>query len=540
MEHVWFRHLASALVFAATLAGYWVYLRSARLTARVKLDAARLNALRRPGKARWAAASTIIYWGLMASFAIEIATGAMLFTGADRITLTVHLWTMWACLAFIGLHVACHARIGGVSQLTRIVRPAALIVAPDPPDLAELLAEQLRLREQAAHRPPPVTKPAASRDRTLNAHPAATALAAATAFSIAAVGLESTTRPGLTIPEIPAGHAPVLDGDLSDPVWMKAQPVTIVTSQGGDFGGTGQSVVEVRAVHDGTFVYFAFVWSDPTRSLKHQPLIKTADGWRLAPNAGREGEAFHDDKFSVLLSNGALPLIGAAIHLSATPRRDRPASATGRGLHYTTDGSIADVWVWRASHGGLNGHIDNAHFGAAVEPTAEQANGTARYTGGFALDPGPPAYRPNAETQRMADGESRLVPYRLPRDPAATARALGRLSPSAGLSDADGSRWWTGESETIPYSKAADDKIPVGTVIPGVFMNQPVEAAQTSIRGVARWAAGRWTLELGRRLHTGSAADVPIKTGTLMWVAAFDHAESRHTRHLRPLRLEVK
>ncbi len=65
------------------------------------------------------------------------------------------------------------------------------------------------------------------------------------------------------------------------------------------------------------------------------------------------------------------------------------------------------------------------------------------------------------------------------------------------------------------------------------------ETSRDSIRGVARWAAGRWTLEVARRIYTGSQYDVPIKTGTLMWVAAFDHSEKRHTRHLRPFRLEV-
>ncbi|MGB9166464.1 MAG: hypothetical protein WCC41_18775 [Rhodomicrobium sp.] len=43
-----------------------------------------------------------------------------------------------------------------------------------------------------------------------------------------------------------------------------------------------------------------------------------------------------------------------------------------------------------------------------------------------------------------------------------------------------------------------------------------------------------------RRLDTGGAFDVAIKTGALMWVAAFDHAETWHTYHVRPLELEVE
>ena len=547
MEHIWFRHLVAALVFAATLLGYAVYLIRARLTARVRLDGARLAAIRRRGSARWAACNTLVYWGLMVCFAVEIVTGTMLFFGADHVYLHIHLSTHWACLALVCLHIGFHAAAGGLGQLTRVLKPATLVMAPPPPDLAELLAEQLSLREDMALRkkpalatPPAPPKP--NRPETLNAHPAATALAVATAFSFGALGLEQTTRPILIVAEIRAAEAPVLDGDLSDPVWTKATPSTIMTSQGGDFGGTGQSQVEVRAVHDGIFAYFAFTWTDPTRSLKHLPLVKTASGWQLAtnPHDDTEGSQFYEDKFSLLLARSTLPLIGAAIHLSAAPRKDRPPSGTGRGMHYTPDGSIADVWVWRASHGGPNGHVDNAHFAGAREPNEDESVGRKRYTAGFALDPGPLAYRQNMAARLPSDTGSAVLPLRLPRDPGATSRALGRVSDTTDQSDSNDARWWTTEADTVAYSKAADDKIPAGTVIPNVIMTGADEGTSDTIRGAAHWAAGRWTLEVARRLYTGSSYDVPIKTGTLMWVAAFDHSESRHTRHLRPLSLEVE
>lgn len=546
MEQVWFRHLVAAVVFTATLLGYIVYLIKARLTARVRLDRARLSAIRRPGAARWSACSTLVYWGLMTCFLVEIVTGTMIFFGADRFYLHIHLWTLWACLFLVALHIGFHAAIGGVSQLTRIIKPARLVVAPPPPDFAELLAEQLSLRDEMTGRkkPSPLTpaKPLPSRPQTLNAHPAATAFAVATAFSAGVIGIEQSTRPSLRITEINSADAPVLDGDLSDPVWTRATPATVMTAQGGDFGGTGQSLVEVRAVHDGIFVYFAFTWTDPTRSLKHLPLVKTQSGWQQAINDHQdsEGAQFHEDKFSLLLARSTLPLIGAAIHLSAAPRKDRPPSSTGRGMHYTPDGSIADVWVWRASHGGPNGHVDNAHFGGAAEPNADILEGRDRYKGGYALDPGAPAYRTNMAPRAATESTASVVPLRLPRDPATTSRALGRVTSTTHQSESGDARWWTTEAETVPYSKAADDKIPVGTIIPGIIMTGTEETGSQTIHGAAHWAAGRWTLEIARRLYTGSSYDVPVKTGTLMWLAAFDHSESRHTRHLRPLRLEVE
>jgi hypothetical protein len=45
---------------------------------------------------------------------------------------------------------------------------------------------------------------------------------------------------------------------------------------------------------------------------------------------------------------------------------------------------------------------------------------------------------------------------------------------------------------------------------------------------------------VARRLETRSEYDVPLKSGVFMRVAAFDHTQIRHTRHVRPIRLEVE
>ena len=45
--------------------------------------------------------------------------------------------------------------------------------------------------------------------------------------------------------------------------------------------------------------------------------------------------------------------------------------------------------------------------------------------------------------------------------------------------------------------------------------------------------------EVARRLEAKSP-DVPISTGTYMRVAVFDHAQIYHTRHIRPIRIELR
>ena len=77
---------------------------------------------------------------------------------------------------------------------------------------------------------------------------------------------------------------------LDEALWNKARPVTIHTQQGENFGGSGESTVEVRAVHNGEKVFFAIKWTDPTRSLRRIPMIKKEDGWHVIDSrAGIDG-----------------------------------------------------------------------------------------------------------------------------------------------------------------------------------------------------------------------------------------------------------
>jgi hypothetical protein len=131
----------------------------------------------------------------------------------------------------------------------------------------------------------------------------------------------------LKIVAIPNEEAPLIDGDLSDPAWVKAQIATVLTTQGGDFGGTHESRVEIRALHDDQFAYFAFTWEDPTRSLKHMPLLKNRDSWQVVATDPANEDIYNEDKFAVLLSPSVFPLIGAAIHLAKVPLPESLAAA---------------------------------------------------------------------------------------------------------------------------------------------------------------------------------------------------------------------
>ena len=113
---------------------------------------------------------------------------------------------------------------------------------------------------------------------------------------------------------------------------------------------------------------------------------------------------------------------------------------------------------------------------------------------------------------------------------------MGRLTDATNESESERARWWMTVLESIAYSPSADAAIPVGAVMPGIIAARTGQGSDETTCGASDdGPQGRWTLELVRRLQTGSAYDVEIKNGVLMWVAAFDHSEKRHTHHLRPL-----
>ena len=577
-ESVWTAHMQAAVVLVAVTLAYIIYLARSGLGRRIRLDGIRIRSLFGRGQTRSGAVNVVLYWIFFVTMLALIVSGGLLYFGlhAGYDVAMLHWLGTWVIVAFVGLHVVTHYRAGGGSQLLRIFRPARLPAPPPPLDAVELmtlLAEQsARLSPEPEHcdampaaterqplQPdgvpgpdrPPETKPMPSirrdaskpRSSTLQANPLIVAAAVAITGASVLVAADRLAVDGLEVHRISNADAPILDGDTSDRVWRNVKPISLMTSEGGNFDGKGETRIEIRAVHDGIWAYFLFTWEDPTRSLKHLPLVKHADGWHLLRNGYETGDEhdYHEDKFSVLLTSSDAILAGdRTFHAGPHPIANAPATMTGRGLHFTAEG-YADVWQWKATSSGPTGWMDDAHFGPPLEPTALQNQNVMPYRGGFAPDPGAANYTDNFVIEPDGGGGKRIVaPLRLPRNFAKTTAAMGDVDLDPDHGESEGGRWFMTEAESVAYSADADASIPTGTVIPGVIVSGEFSGDRADVRCAARWASGHWALEVARRLDTGSPYDVPIKTGVSMRVAAFDHSQIRHTRHVRPLRLEVE
>ncbi len=582
--HVWTWHMPAAVVLVGVAVAYMIYVLRSGLSRRVAMDKIRLRGLFGRPQARKGSISILLHWLLYLTMLTLIVTGGLLFFGVElgHLTVQIHWYATWIVPVFIVLHVLTHYSIGGTSQLFRVIRPSAL--PPPPPrldavELLTMLVEQTERLEEgevpvraappSAPAAPAMKRPDAKRSRggvpqepggrrgagkanarrrnaTFQSNPFVVAIAVAITAGSAMVAADYFAEDTLTIHRIAAADTPTLDGDTSDHIWRTIAPYEVMTNQGGNFDGTGASRVEIRAVHDGTWAYFLFTWEDPTRSLKQLPMVKKADGWYLLHNGYEVGDEhdYNEDKFAVLFTTLDVTLAGdRTFHASPQPMSDKPATMSGRGIHYTPGKDVyADVWQWKATSGGPTGWLDDDHFGPPAEPTPEQVSNTVPYRGGFAPDPGTANYKDNfvVDTEAMKLGNRGIRPLRLPKDVAAMTAAMGDISLDPNMGESEGARWFLTEADSVPYSMEADARIPVGTVLPGVVLSGDYSGDRADVRCAARWAAGHWALEVARKLDTGSKYDIPLKSGVYMRVSAFDHSQIRHTRHVRPIRLEVE
>jgi len=539
---VWTLHIPAALTLVAVSVAYAAYIWRGGLMRRIRFDKMRLKGLgNRSRQVRWGSINIILYWVLFAAMIMEITTGTLLWLGYGRgLWVEMHMWGTWIILGYAAAHILAHFALGGFNQLARVLRPTKLGPRMKPFDPMDLVAELLDPENAAKSQAEPQPKSW----WIFRLSPLVVALAAATAGIAIAVTVNGASEDTFFVRRIARADRPMLDGDLSDGVWRTVRPFKMFTALGGNYDGNGEAAVEIRAVHDGEWAYFCFMWDDPTRSLKHLPMVKQADGWHVLHDRYDLGDerSYYEDKFSALFTRVPIVIPGdSTYHAGPTPIEGKPSTLSQRGLHFTpAPGLAVEVWQWKASSGGLLGWVDKNHFDVPTEASRAQSESQVPYRGGFIQDPRTKElYSDNFERQPVGGYEGPIQPKRLPRNWKATYDALGRIDSDPDHSDAEASRWWMNMSESEPYSAALDAEIPVGTMIPGSLILVDDIDRRADVIGMARWAAGHWTLEVARKL-AAEPPDVPISTGTYLRVAVFDHSQIYHTRHIRPIRLELE
>ncbi|WP_282607558.1 ethylbenzene dehydrogenase-related protein [Pelagibius sp. Alg239-R121] len=480
----------------ALSASYILFLLQARLTQRVILSETWVHSLRQGNwRQRWSAINTALYWIAFASIFFAGLTGILLYLAPGlfpyQTVTSVHQGAAWTLLAYSFVHFVAQFLMGGLHQLLKIFSPRRAYGAA-----------------------------------------AVTALFAAAGTAAAFYGLELSTAQSLKV--VKTNTPPKLDGIPDDPVWEQAGRVEIMTVRGANLPG-GETPVTISAAHDGSDFFALFEWRDSTRSHKHLPLVKTQAGWTVLQREFgiQDEDDYYEDKFGVMLAYSSQLAGAGTAHLGDRPLPGKPGPAGGRGLHYTTDGSIVDVWHWKSVRSGSSvmNQIDDNHFGPPLEPNPKKR----RYTGGYTQDPkSAGGFKMNWESFK----EGVIQPLRLPKDPGYLKRFAGvDRNPDAG----DDVSLFLPLDQTVPYDEA-QDIYPVGTIMPSVLVAGPFEGDRGDVQAVARWQDGWWRMEVRRKLDTGSKYDVALvaQQPVYLWVATFDHSQTRHSQHLHPVELVLE
>ncbi|AWF82693.1 hypothetical protein BTJ40_18800 [Microbulbifer sp. A4B17] len=328
----------------------------------------------------------------------------------------------------------------------------------------------------------------------------------------------------LTIKKIDPKTFIEIDGLAQESVWSLLSPLRIHTDGGANFHD-GSSTVSLKAVHNQQEIFFLITWEDPTESLKHLPIKKMDSGWKIQQQGFQNfDETLHyEDKFAILISNSCEFGASGTSHLGRKPSAQLPSNWHGKGYHYSSSDEVHDLWHWKAVRTNKMHLADDNYIGKPdiVRP------GSRRYTAGYSQDGKESgAYLLNWKWY----SPHKITPRRLPKD----------TSSLASYQNANTVRDWTISWFDFQPYKTVYDNYPTNTLMPSVlYTSNRFEGDRADVRAYAVWQDGYWSMEVVRKLDTGSTLDVAIKDGICLWVSAFDHSQIAHTRHALPIKIKL-
>lgn len=258
--------------------------------------------------------------------------------------------------------------------------------------------------------------------------------------------------------------APELKAEIND-AWKQAplHTVKVVKGKGADVE------LDLRAMHDGAYIYILARWADADQSITKGGWTYTKEGWqRLKGDEDRLAFAFN-----VNVAGFAEKGCASLCHYSE--------------MRTGAEGEKADLWHWKAARGGLHGYCDDQHFAFSDEA-------------GRADDEGGSAYKDNQEKEGK-------TPLRRWKD------------------DADKNGPF---SEDTTVEVAADWKPAEGYTVPSIMLRKP-KGSRADIEAVGKHSDGHWVVMFKRKLDTGNADDVKFEPGadTALTAAIFDNTGAK-------------
>lgn len=351
--------------------------------------------------------------------------------------------------------------------------------------------------------PTPTPSPVVTRTPTPTPTPTLTPTPSPTVTATATRSPTPTPTPGVsppavnTISAVKADAAPNLDGVMED-AWSRANPVTVRASGGRSFADSATTIM-LRAMYTNDSVFFLAEWTDDSESNRRTPWQKQPDGsWRKLDdpdNRGGDNNLYYEDKLALLwnINDSIAGFNNQGCAVACHPGEGKPF-----GNKYTSNaGETGDIWHWKGVRTNPvnqidDQYLDNTPFDAQTAPEAGRKS-DPRTGGGYA----------DNQTQDRSMPQWAL-PDNKPAPP-----------------------YWILDDEKVAFD---DSKYAAGDEVPSIIV-AAFEGDRGDISGHGVWKDGKWTVEWGRKLDTGSQYDVQfsdLNKAYYFGIAAFNNAQVRH------------
>jgi len=311
-----------------------------------------------------------------------------------------------------------------------------------------------------------------------------------------------------------ADAAPTLDGVADDAAWQSASPVKLNFGKGANLNGNGRTSGTLKALRVGDTLFMVLQYEDPTHSQRRSPYVKQADGsWQKLKDPddkGGDNNTYYEDKAAMIwpIDNSIADFktdgCFAACHDDEPPKP--------YGNKYTENaGELGDIWHFKTVRTAPVGQVDDQWLDhTRYHPkTAKGAgrHGDAKSGGGY-------------KNIALKDG----MPEFMNKD----GRPANR-----------GGTYWLKASDKVPFD---DSSFQAGDEVASIMI-APFEGDRGDISAGMAWKDGVWTMEMSRKLVTGSKTDVQfddLGADYLFGVSVFDNAQVRHAFVKRPLALRFE
>lgn len=315
---------------------------------------------------------------------------------------------------------------------------------------------------------------------------------------------------------VKADAAPKVDGSGDDAVWKTAPTVKFEAIKGVNFkGNKGNTAGTVQLAYTADMLYMLVTYDDPTYSVRRSPYVKKANGsWEQLKDPedkGGDNNKYYEDKMAVIWNIND-SIFGFSDKFSCTSACHGGEKGKPYGNKYTEeDGELGDMWHLKFVRGGVIGQVDDQYldhtrFDAAKSPNAGRKS-DPKTGGGY-------------EDIKLVNGK----PEFMNKDGKAANK---------------GGTYWLKMEDKLAFD---DSKFKVGDEVSSILI-APFVGDRGDISVGAKWANGKWTVEIARKLVTGSKFDVNFNDLSKTYafgLGFFDNAQVRHAYVQAPLHLKFQ